>query len=314
MRLHRRLEIQRKKAEKPDENLDDPADLKAIKDAQEKLGDFKLKSSKDYKVPVNKQVNAQKKLGEMILLQESIYNIKNTFNSRLVKLRDDKLEVIDYIQRKNTRIREINEALGEPQQSLGLWEPEYSEEDFPVIERQFTDDDRKTFRKSLQSSHTSAFLNIKVPQLNSTRVDKDIDCLEYKNMNTDNTSTAKNLPSDLNIDLFWLASVRKSAEDLSLVEVDEIKEANALLKYERSSILSDIETKVASFDQSLYELRKQRFQISSETKFCEMRLTILLKEMKLLRSLEAKDNDLLTKLQVCRENKAKVNIFSVEAL
>ena len=57
---------------KPDLNYEDPMDLAAIKEAQENMGDFKLKSAKDYIVPEKERVNADKKRGQLMELKEQV--------------------------------------------------------------------------------------------------------------------------------------------------------------------------------------------------------------------------------------------------
>jgi hypothetical protein len=44
------------------------------------LGDYKLKSSKDYIVPDNQRMNVSKKRKHMFMLEDFIYNTKIKFN------------------------------------------------------------------------------------------------------------------------------------------------------------------------------------------------------------------------------------------
>ena len=62
-----------KEAFEPDHNRD-------IQEAQETLGDYKLKSSKDYIVPDNQRMNVSKKRKHMFMLEDFIYNTKIRFN------------------------------------------------------------------------------------------------------------------------------------------------------------------------------------------------------------------------------------------
>lgn len=57
-------------------------DVQAIKSAEENMGDFKLKSDKNYVVPERQRVNAFKKRQQMVLLQESVHFIKMGLNER----------------------------------------------------------------------------------------------------------------------------------------------------------------------------------------------------------------------------------------
>ena len=58
---------------KPDADYEDPAIVAAIKEAQENMGDFKLKSADDYIVPEKERVNADKKRAQIIQLKEQVF-------------------------------------------------------------------------------------------------------------------------------------------------------------------------------------------------------------------------------------------------
>lgn len=57
-------------------SYEDPRDATAIAYAEKNKGDFKLKEDPAYVVPEHLRVNAEKKLRQMILLEESIYTLK----------------------------------------------------------------------------------------------------------------------------------------------------------------------------------------------------------------------------------------------
>lgn len=59
-------------AEKPDENYEDPRDVQAIVEAKENIGDLKLKSARDFTVPVHLRVNAERKRAELEGLEENV--------------------------------------------------------------------------------------------------------------------------------------------------------------------------------------------------------------------------------------------------
>lgn len=57
---------------KPDEDYQDPKDVAAIKEAQENMGDYKLKTAKDYVVPERQRVNAEKKRIQLLNLLDQV--------------------------------------------------------------------------------------------------------------------------------------------------------------------------------------------------------------------------------------------------
>ncbi|XP_072116973.1 cilia- and flagella-associated protein 44 isoform X3 [Mobula birostris] len=70
----------------PDDNYEDPNDAAAIKDAQEHMGDFKLKTASDYTVPEHLHINAEKKRNQLIHLEELINELIWNFDAELLVL------------------------------------------------------------------------------------------------------------------------------------------------------------------------------------------------------------------------------------
>lgn len=64
------------------------------------------------KVPEEMQLNASKKQREMILLEESLRNMRTRFNRRFLALRDIKREILTTVTRDNRRLKEIDAELG----------------------------------------------------------------------------------------------------------------------------------------------------------------------------------------------------------
>jgi hypothetical protein len=68
-------------------NQPDPADEAAIEEALNTFGDYKLKMSPNYIVPEKDRVNAEKKRQQMVLLENSIFNLRVDFNKKLENLK-----------------------------------------------------------------------------------------------------------------------------------------------------------------------------------------------------------------------------------
>ena len=57
---------------KPDDQYEDPGDVKAIKEAQENMGDYKLKSASDYVVPDHLRMNVDKAKQRLLVLKDMV--------------------------------------------------------------------------------------------------------------------------------------------------------------------------------------------------------------------------------------------------
>ena len=69
---------------KPDDKYQDPADVAAIRYAISHMGDYKLKSADNYIVPESDRVDADKKKRQILILNESIKNLKEVSNTRFI--------------------------------------------------------------------------------------------------------------------------------------------------------------------------------------------------------------------------------------
>ncbi|XP_061484299.1 cilia- and flagella-associated protein 44 [Rhineura floridana] len=100
-----RAKIQQRKNEwdelfksKPSDNYEDPQDVENIKQAQENMGDFKLKTATNYKIPEHMRMNADKKTNQLASLEVAIHDKKLSMNKWIVSLRDLKVAIIEEIQ------------------------------------------------------------------------------------------------------------------------------------------------------------------------------------------------------------------------
>lgn len=143
-------EIRRKMEElkktRPTQDSLDPDHLKEINEAIEKLGDYKLKSSTDYIVPEDKRMNVSKKRKHMFLLQEFIYDTKLKLNSKISELRDRKKQILEKINKHNSRIQQINKLLGVEET---LFQPKtFPEMEFPNNYYEISDVDIDEYARS----------------------------------------------------------------------------------------------------------------------------------------------------------------------
>ncbi|KYO22379.1 cilia- and flagella-associated protein 44 isoform A [Alligator mississippiensis] len=73
---------------KPSDNYENPKDIQEIKMAQENMGDFKLKTATNYKIPEHMRMNAEKKKIQLASLEVVIHEKKLNMNKWIISLRD----------------------------------------------------------------------------------------------------------------------------------------------------------------------------------------------------------------------------------
>ena len=111
LRAARKAELEEMMSRKPMQDEEDPDDVAAIEYTLKNMGDLKLKTAKDYVVPIDQRVNAEKKRRQMVLLEESVHAIKMGYNQRFLALRELKKRIIANIKSDNVRIRDIDKEL-----------------------------------------------------------------------------------------------------------------------------------------------------------------------------------------------------------
>jgi hypothetical protein len=82
---------------KPDPSSADPEDILAIRNAEENMGDYRLKTSVDYVVPLEEHVNTSRKRDQLVALRQRMFDCKSTFNGLVVRLRTRKQSVIEQV-------------------------------------------------------------------------------------------------------------------------------------------------------------------------------------------------------------------------
>ncbi len=257
MRINRKKAIESKICQCPTAGNDESY-TRVIEEARDNLGDWKLQSSTSYKVPLDRQVNLRKKLEEMIFFTESIYKKKTSFNSKLLLLQKERLQLLIEIEKKKNRIKEIKCNLG--------------------------NSDSRGLMRHIDNQQVLG----KLPSVESTSYGiHEI----YKVL-----PQVQDIPSSVPIDV----------KALSEIELNEMNERKILLKFELLTLSADIKRMVSNFDDSVYKLRRERFQLVLESKAGEIQLAKMFLELELLKMFEETDEILRGKLDDHEQEKLQV--------
>ncbi|XP_075762751.1 cilia- and flagella-associated protein 44 isoform X2 [Pelodiscus sinensis] len=101
---------------KPSDNYENPKDVQDIKEAQENMGDFKLKTATNYKIPEHMRMNAEKKKMQLRSLEAAIHEKKLNMNKWIISLRDLKVAIIEEINCLVQELKSIQSALNASEQ------------------------------------------------------------------------------------------------------------------------------------------------------------------------------------------------------
>ncbi|ETO26468.1 flagellar associated protein [Reticulomyxa filosa] len=311
--------------EKPDENTDDPKDIEAIKKAKQNVGDYKLKSAEDYKVPIDKHIGASQKRKEMILLLEAANLMQMQLNQRVLSLRNLKKKIIESIQSDMKRLQEIDTELtiDIPEERLA---PLLQEDPSPEHRYHYTKEEAKAFEKILEdekkeinaggdnafgkdeeSTYSLAkagllyFYCICLILTFALPISMSLVWLKVQPTSRKTSSSSIRRQSYLSAYQTRLLLVRSSSLEVrekyvkkrqlevwslltkaffqctaTISLFKDIKEKEGLI--DRKVLLEKINSAVETFDNTVIELREEKYKVASSLKFTDTKLLKLWKE------------------------------------
>ncbi|KAL9643286.1 hypothetical protein ABK040_014742 [Willaertia magna] len=269
---------------KPLDTEDDPEEISKILKAQQNMGDYKLKTSSDYVTPDHQRMTAEKKLRQIILLQESMHTLRMVFNVRLLGLRDLKMRLIEKFKGYNEKILDINNKLGitEKVTELELSDEEYPERRENILLSELLNDQEKGEEKapsviSGMSKRSSARSHLK----------------QQKDMGVKERAEQERKVR--------MATIRPSELELSEKEAEYQR-----LLYEKNRFLRKQEKQIESFDNAIDDLRREKFKLEGDLKSADLKLLLHYYELKILKEYEIKDSSKITELATKKQEKAVI--------
>jgi hypothetical protein len=289
---------------KPDPDHEDPAELAAIKDAEEHMGDYKLKSAHDYVVPDHLRMNTEKARYKLLILKEQIYSRKHGFNSRLISLRDKKIRIVGQIRDLVAEVKHLQSVIG-PELSKPIPAvPTIHPCEVPEKRYEYTREMLIKFREQKnrkeQAAPTTAFgsqgfgMFANLPQTSAAAASD-------QNVGTGrspvHSSKWKTMPEDGEFSIIPEYSDLSQSSELNELE-RKIKHAEEIrLIYQRDRLLQQINQLLNNFDAELRCLRHDKFQLDIDMKNADLRQMVLFEELVLLKEFEKTENVLMEKLQ-----------------
>lgn len=112
------LQWEELRSKKPDPNVNHPEDDAAIKEAENTIGDYKLKTDPEYEPNEEELETTMAKYRDLLRVREELFTIRHDYNKEVFALREKKKELIKYIERKKKKLVEIHEELPEGQRKM----------------------------------------------------------------------------------------------------------------------------------------------------------------------------------------------------
>lgn len=309
--VHRIFDWDRLERQKPDPNKNHPDDDAKIAEAQKNLGDYKLKINADYEPKTSETLTA--KYIEIADCRERYFNMLDHFNQKVMALRDEKKELLEYIDKKQQRLNNIYQYLPEVDRLyMTPINPVDMQEEYPelnLIEKYMPGcgvniDDilylDSTVEELIQKKHRASH-KISNESLLEMDLEKNTDIQElamFKALEIAKVTRA--LPR---ADMIAFIQSLPTPSDSAYYELDEEGNAPMIIEIrnrwlrqliiEQSFILNEIDDKIRTFDQKLHRTHVTRFHTKLESEFLASFMISLDQELYILRDSEEIESQLL---------------------
>jgi WD40 repeat protein/phenylpyruvate tautomerase PptA (4-oxalocrotonate tautomerase family) len=298
-------------SEKPLETDEDPEIMSEILNAQQNMGDYKMKTDTNFNISESMRITAEKKLRQMILLEESMHTLRMVFNVRVLALRDLKTRLIAKFKGYLDKIRNINQELGITEElvvpSLHPIEVPEDREKIPMedILKYEAEVLREKRRQDRKNQGLTGF------PMDGT----DDDGLAGLDDDEKKKGIKRRAPAPTAHRGREMTTKEKSEQErrariaaipLSDIEIAEKEMAQVRLEYEKARILRKMEKQIESFGAAIEELRREKFKLDGDLKNADLRLLTCFHELAILKAYEIKDNHQFAELAKKKQQKADI--------
>eukprot|EP01064_Diplonema_japonicum_P009772 TRINITY_DN17214_c0_g1_i1.p1 TRINITY_DN17214_c0_g1~~TRINITY_DN17214_c0_g1_i1.p1 ORF type:complete len:1743 (+),score=505.59 TRINITY_DN17214_c0_g1_i1:121-5349(+) len=303
-------------SKRPLADQEDPKDEQAIKKAESGMGDKKLKTDPNYIVKETERVTAERKERQLILLEESINTLRLDFNERFLAMRDLKERLIVNINRDMKKIDEINKKL-KVDEKTDLYKMEDFEMPDKMRQNPCSRDALQQYEKERAKARRKAEKDAKAKAGFGGDLGGDDNDEEDETDETDKTVQARKaslrthtrreshtITAEMRLNLELKTKLEKLPKSALEQEEESIKRYQLI--FEKDKLRRKINKTIATFDEALEELRREKFKLEGDLKMADMRILLLYRELVLLKEFKKRDEALTKKLEGHRNEKLEV--------
>ncbi|KAK4886372.1 hypothetical protein RN001_002643 [Aquatica leii] len=275
---------------KPQKGVNDPEDEVALADAMANIGDFKLKTAVDYKVPPQLRESTVKKYKQLLYTRLRQFTLRHDFNVLVMKLRDEKCQLHEYMSNLKSRLDQIHEELD----SLSIKDsppaPKITAQDFP----------EKNLNVEVNLPLSTSALKQKEVPISSCG-----DLLEKEVLLTVKPLTpliapspppSKGIPSKI-IPILNDPEIVSLCEDTDTPWEAEVRDYR-LTRYlfEQDQIINKIKIAVQQFDEKVVKLSQKKITVTRDGDLLDLYILTLNQELNILKKFESVEDALQNKV------------------
>ena len=274
---------------------------KAIEEARANLGDMKLKSAADYKVPETKKLTEHRGRKRLVQLEEKMYEYKQEFNELMLKLRQDKIERLARMKDYKQKIIECQLKLSvEDRSPMPEIKPMVISED-PMRTLDYTVEDVKEYKKHIEEKLKAAAPVAKVVKKQEGPTVKRKGPLNASQRSQASLSKIHDKVADSVAEsVIQNKSLGSYVEPIAEIftPLEERIKRNEIIKakFWQNHYINKIEEEKKCFDARLKLLRHRKLKLDFLLKTGEGRMTLLTQEFILAQQSEALEASLEMKI------------------
>ncbi|KAL0267585.1 UNVERIFIED_CONTAM: hypothetical protein PYX00_009818 [Menopon gallinae] len=311
----RRIEWHEMMRKKPNPNKPHREDVEAIQAAKENIGDYKLKSSENFKVQPEQKITTVTMYDKLLKTRRRIYQLKKDFNNKVLELRERKVNMIERHQQLRLTLLEIAKEIPKekirdpPDLPKTLENVEFPERKFQCTEDDIFDE----LPKRLKTVYKQTVTKKKELRL----LDKEYEMLIMEKKSRKSNKILTKLPL-MRYDEITGSHV---IEELEATGRDdrtptpwekEYRKLRVIRRlFEQDGIIEQMEKDIKKYDNDIYELKEEKCRVEVDVKFLQLYLLTVHQEVLILKKFEAqeevKENRLFEKLMEKNEIQKRLN-------
>ncbi|XP_037245690.1 cilia- and flagella-associated protein 44 [Falco rusticolus] len=292
-----KAKIMKRKAEwdelyksKPGGDYENPKDVEDIKEAQENMGCYMLKTATNYRVPEHRLMNTEKKLMQLKSLEVLIHKRKVNMNKEIMSLRDLKVSIIDEIKCLVQELKSIQAALDSSECLPLPLIPQLHPDEVPEKKLEYDSDILLKFKEEQEakaklqeelerspSAHAFRYECLRAPSI------KKIDPMALAAA-AQPMKTVSSVVTELQ-NVIEIEKAEPTEMELEILKREKIKNL-----YLQETLIKKINALVINFDAELCFLRHKKLKLDVQMKSADLRYMTWYEELLILKNLEKQEN------------------------
>ncbi|NXN47529.1 CFA44 protein, partial [Rhinoptilus africanus] len=271
---------------KPSDDYENLKDVEDIREAQENMGCYELKTATNYRVPEHKCMNTEKKVMQLASLEALIHKKKVNMNKEIMSLRDLKASIIDEIKCLVQELKSIQATLDLSEHLPLPLIPQLHPDEVPEKKFEYDSDILLKFKEEQEakaklqeqmeespSSHALRHGFLRAPSI------KEIDPVAQVAGAHPMKAASSTVTEQQKV--FEIEKAEPTEMELEILKREKIKNL-----YLQETLIKKINALVINFDAELRFLRHKKLKLDVQMKSADLRYITWYEELLILKNLE----------------------------